>query len=218
MFDISHAIVRIAIMAVPFLLAVTLHEVAHGAAAYWYGDPTARNAGRLTLNPIRHLDPIGTLVFVLTAMTSGFIIGWAKPVPINPRYFRNVRQGIIVTSAAGAAANFVLAGLMYAGFALMLNYPPAASEMASFFYPPLVNILRFGVLINVILGVFNLLPIPPLDGSKILAELLPHNVAYKYMQLERYGFIILLLLIMSGGLRLVFAPVLSLIAPLLHLI
>ncbi|NJB67736.1 Zn-dependent protease [Desulfobaculum xiamenense] len=209
---------RIAILAVPFLLAVTCHEVAHGLAAYWYGDPTAKFAGRLTFNPIRHMDPMGTLVFLLTALTSGFIIGWAKPVPINPRNFRDIRKGIIVVSAAGAAMNFLLAVALYAVFALMLAFPPAPGGMGEFFFVPLVNIVRYGVLINVILGVFNLLPIPPLDGSKILAELLPPRLAYKYMQLERYGFIILLVLVMTGMLRFVFAPVLSVLAPLLHMI
>lgn len=218
MFDLSSAVVRIAIMAVPFLLAVTCHELAHGLAAYWFGDPTAKNAGRLTFNPIRHLDPMGTFVFLLTSLTSGFIIGWAKPVPINPRYFKDVRKGIIVVSAAGAAMNFLLAGLMYAAFVLMLSYPPMRGGVGEFFFVPMVNIFRYGVLINVILGVFNLLPIPPLDGSKILAEILPHNLAYKYLQLERYGFIILIVLVMSGALRFVFAPVLSVLAPLLHLI
>lgn len=218
MFDVSEAVVRIAIMAVPFLLAVTCHELAHGLAAYWFGDPTARNAGRLTLNPLPHMDPLGTIVFLITSLTGGFVIGWAKPVPTNPRYFRNIKKGILVVSAAGALMNFLLAGLMFAGFQLMLNNLPAPGSSAEFFFVPVLNILRYGVWINVILGFFNLLPIPPLDGSKILAELLPPKLAFKYLQLERYGFIIIVVLMMTGAFRLIFSPVFSVLAPLLYLI
>lgn len=207
MFDISESVIRITIMAVPFLLAVTCHEVAHGLVSYWFGDPTAKMAGRLTLNPVKHLDPMGTLVFIMTATMGGFIIGWAKPVPIDPRYYKNPRQGIIAVSAAGAATNFVLAALFLAAFRFVAANPPAAEGLLASAYEPVYLITQFGVVINVVLGVFNLLPIPPLDGSKILAELLPRQWAYQYLRLERYGFIILIVLIATGGLRFVFAPV-----------
>lgn len=211
MFEFAESIQRIAIMAVPFLLAVTCHEVAHGLAAWWYGDPTAKLAGRLTLNPLPHLDPMGTLVFIITAMTGGFIIGWAKPVPVNPRHFRNVRQGLIVVSAAGAAANVLLAVAFLAALSLLrANIPAPGSPLAPYF-EPMYLIAQFGVIINVVLAVFNLLPIPPLDGSKILAELLPHNWAWRYMQLERYGMIIIVLLVVSGALRFVFQPIWALL-------
>ncbi|MCK9239116.1 site-2 protease family protein [Desulfocurvus sp.] len=211
MFEFAEQIQRIAVMAVPFLLAVTCHELAHGLAALWYGDPTAKQAGRLTLNPLPHLDPMGTLVFVITAMTGGFIIGWAKPVPVNPRHFRNVRQGLIVVSAAGAAANALLAVLFLAAFSLLRNNIPAPGSFLEPYFDPLYLIAQFGVVINVVLAVFNLLPIPPLDGSKILAELLPPAWAWKYMQLERYGLIIIVLLVVTGALRFVFQPVWALL-------
>lgn len=207
MFDISASIIRISTMAVPFMLAVTCHEVAHGLVSYWFGDPTAKMMGRLTLNPIKHLDPMGSLVFILTAMTGGFIIGWAKPVPINPRYYKNARLGIIVVSAAGALVNFMLAGLFLAAYKFMQANPPLVQSQMAYFFEPLFIVCQYGVVINVILGVFNLLPIPPLDGSKILAELLPADLAFKYLQIERYGFIILIVLVMSGGLRFVFNPI-----------
>ena len=207
MFDISESVIRISIMAVPFMLAVTCHEVAHGLTSYWFGDPTAKMAGRLTLNPIKHLDPMGTLVFLLTAFTGGFIIGWAKPVPINPRYYKNPRKGIIVVSAAGAATNFILAALFLGGYRLLGTHPPLADSILAYAFKPAFLICQFAVVINVILGVFNLLPIPPLDGSKILAELLPPNLAYKYLSIERYGFIFLIVLIMTGALRFIFEPV-----------
>jgi len=215
MFDISESIIRISIMAVPFLLAVTVHEVAHGLTSYWFGDPTAKIMGRLTLNPIKHLDPMGTLVFLITALTGGFIIGWAKPVPVNPRYYKNnIRLAIIVVSAAGAVVNFLMAGLFLAAYKFMQAHPPLASEVP-FFFEPLYLICQFGVVINVIIGVFNLLPIPPLDGSKILAELLPPDLAFKYLQLERYGFILLLVLVMTGALRFVFNPIWQLLMAIL---
>lgn len=215
MFDISESVIRISIMAVPFLLAVTVHEVAHGLTSYWFGDPTAKLMGRLTLNPIKHLDPMGTMVFLITALTGGFIIGWAKPVPVDPRYYKkNIRLAIIVVSAAGAVVNFAMAGLFLVAYKFMQANPPLAGEVP-FFFEPVYLICQFGVVINVILGVFNLLPIPPLDGSKILAELLPPDLAFKYLQLERYGFIILIVLVMTGGLRFVFGPIWQLLMAIL---
>jgi Zn-dependent protease len=211
MFEFAESIQRVAIMAVPFLLAVTCHEVAHGLAALWFGDQTARMAGRLTLNPLPHMDPMGTLVFLVTALTGGFIIGWAKPVPVNPGRFRNVRQGLIVVSAAGAAANVLLAVAFLGLFILLRDSYPAPGSLLAPYYEPLYLIAQFGVVINVVLAVFNLLPIPPLDGSKILAELLPYSWAQQYMRLERYGLIIIVLLVVSGGLRFVFQPIWALL-------
>jgi len=207
MIDFTHSVLRISIMAVPFMLAVICHEVAHGLAALWYGDPTAKLAGRLTLNPLKHLDPMGSLVFLITALTGGFIIGWAKPVPINPRYFRKQREGMIVVSAAGAAANVVLVALFYMAFSFLRSHVPAPESLWAQTYEPLYLITQFGVVINVILAAFNLLPVPPLDGSKILAVLLPRNLAYKYLSIERYGLIIIVLLVATGALRFVFEPI-----------
>jgi Zn-dependent protease len=216
MFDISRSILQIAIFAVPFLLGVVCHEVAHGLAALYYGDTTAKLAGRLTLNPLKHLDPMGTAVFVITALMGGVIFGWAKPVPIDPRRFTNVRQGLIVVSAAGAAANFLVAGLFLGAYALLPHLPWLLENPE--ILRPLVNIFAAGVLVNAILGVFNLLPVPPLDGSKIVTALLPMHLAMRYMRLERYGMLLLILLLFTGVLRFVFMPVFSIVYSLLNMV
>lgn len=162
----------------------------HGVAALHFGDQTAKNAGRLTLNPIPHIDPIGTilipLLFLLPSLISGtppgFIIGWAKPVPINPYNFSDIRLGELAVSLAGVGANFALAIISAILFHLIGN-------------AVLQNIFFFAVMINLLLGVFNLLPIPPLDGSKVLMTLLPASLAIEYQKLERYGFLLLILLL-----------------------
>ena len=188
------AIQQIAIYAVPLFLGIICHEVAHGYVSYLLGDPTAKNAGRLTLNPLKHLDLVGTLVFLVTRM-----IGWAKPVPINPGYYKNVRKGIVLVSLAGPITNFVLAALfylLYRAFASVIF--TANPELAKYLFYPLINIAAAGTIINVVLGTFNLIPIPPLDGSKILAVALPPKMAANYMKLERYGLLILIVLVMTG--------------------
>ena len=205
MFDISQTIYHFSIIALPFFLGITCHEFAHGYVSYLMGDPTAKLAGRLTLNPLKHLDPVGTLVLVLTQL-----IGWAKPVPINPNYYKDYRRGILYVSLAGPMANFAV--MLF--FAIVLKIlivvaqNPGAAE-SEYILRPMINIAVAGVFINAILGTFNLLPIPPLDGSKILACLLPGPMAARFMQLERYGFIILILLAVTGGLGLILAPVSS---------
>lgn len=203
MFDISTTIHNFSIIAFPFFFGITCHEVAHGYVSYLLGDPTAKNAGRLTLNPLKHLDPLGTLTLLLTQM-----IGWAKPVPINPAYYRDYRKGILLVSLAGPMANYAVMIL----FALVLKVLIAISAgsggaSAEYILRPMISIAVAGVFINSLLGTFNLLPIPPLDGSKILACLLPGHLAARYMRLERYGFIILLLLAFSGGLSIILSPV-----------
>lgn len=203
MFDISQTLQYFSIVALPFFLGVTCHEVAHGYVSYRLGDPTAKLAGRLTLNPLKHLDPIGTLVLLLTQL-----IGWAKPVPINPAYYKDPRRGILYVSLAGPLANFAVM-LFFAALLKILiifSQSPVAAQ-AEYILRPMANIAVAGIFINAILGAFNLLPIPPLDGSKILACLLPGSLAAPFMRLERYGFIILLLLAVTGVLRLVLSPV-----------
>ena len=175
-----------AIMIPGLLVALILHEVAHGYVAFLLGDPTAKAQGRLTLNPFRHLDPIGTLAFFFVQF------GWAKPVPINPRYFKQPRQGMMLTALAGPGTNFVLAAV----FALALHAMAALSvEPGS----AIILICYYGVFVNLILGLFNLIPIPPLDGSNILAYFLPPRLAYKYLSFGRYGFILLIALILIGN-------------------
>jgi Zn-dependent protease len=203
MFDISQLLYHFSIIAIPFFLGITCHEVAHGYVSYLMGDPTAKNAGRLTLNPIKHLDPLGTLTLIVTQL-----IGWAKPVPINPSYYKDYRQGILYVSLAGPMANYAV--MLFFAVVLktliVISQNPAAAS-AEYILRPMINIAVAGVFINAILGTFNLLPIPPLDGSKILACLLPGHLAARFMQLEKYGFIILILMAFTGILGKILSPV-----------
>lgn len=168
------------------LFSVILHEVAHGLAALYFGDHTAQRAGRLTLNPIPHIDPIGTVLLPLLLVISGsrFLFGWAKPVPVNPLNFRDIKTGELVVSGAGIAVNFALVILGTFFFHLL------GANLSPIF----LALLQFVININLILAIFNLLPIPPLDGSKVLMALLPPHLAAQFAQLERYGFFILLAL------------------------
>lgn len=201
---LADIIAELAILAVPILAAVTFHELAHGWVAYKLGDPTAKMLGRLTINPFAHLDPFGTLAFVLTRA-----IGWAKPVPVNPRYLRNPHRDMIWVSLAGPAANFLLAAVFAVVFGFLLR------GGAAIFGPyalPVLMIAQAGVTINIGLAVFNLIPVPPLDGSKILVGLLPLPQALAFSRLEPYGFMILLLLIFTGAVsRIVIPPVKTLV-------
>lgn len=171
------------------IISVVIHEVAHGYMANYLGDPTARLQGRLTMNPIPHIDPIGSIVVpgLLALSGTGVIFGWAKPVPYNPHNIAN-RYGNALVAAAGPAVNFLLAAV--AGAILQLTAVTAGSALGMF--------LLGVILINVVLGVFNLVPIPPLDGSKILFDFLPARFNYIRDNIERYGFVILLIVIFSG--------------------
>lgn len=162
----------------------------HGLVALKLGDRTAQNAGRLTLNPIPHIDLFGTILLPLLLIISGspILFGWAKPVPVNPLNFSNLRKGELLVSAAGILANFSLA-IASAILYHLLNIFPATPEV-------LLNLLRFAAIINLVLGIFNLFPIPPLDGSKILLSQLPYNLARSYQKFERYGFLVLVILMM----------------------
>ena len=194
---------KITILAMPILLALTLHEYAHGWVANRLGDPTARLLGRLTLNPIRHLDPMGTLVFVMTGM-----IGWAKPVPVNALQLRNPRKDMMWVALAGPLTNLMLAALSVVCFKLLssINIPSAEAIVE-----PLAIMARASIRINVALAVFNILPIPPLDGSRVMAWILPYRQAEFYEQVEPYGFIILLLLVFTGIVGAFLWPVIRLI-------
>ncbi len=173
-----------------FLFSVILHEIAHGAMAERLGDPTARMAGRLSLNPIKHLDPIGSILLplMLIIFNSNFIIGWAKPVPINPLNFRDRKYGSAKTALAGPLVNIAIAVL----FGLALRFIPFGSSL---FARNLVTVFAYIVWINLLLAVFNLIPIPPLDGSHILFTFLPRSADNLKIFLARYGFFLLLLFI-----------------------
>lgn len=201
MFDIANTIKEISILALPFLLAITCHEASHGFAAYLLGDPTAKQAGRLTLNPLKHLDPMGTLALVLTRM-----IGWAKPVPVNPMYFKNPQRDMMIVALAGPAANMALA-VMFAIVVKVIGSLDAngLSPLMLKILVPAMMIANAGVIINLALCFFNLLPIPPLDGSKIIAGFMPREAAFKFMSF-RYGFIIVIVLAMLGLLGKIISP------------
>ncbi len=191
------------------LMSVVVHEVAHALVAKWEGDDTAYRLGRITLNPIPHLDPMGSIVvpLILIALPGDFIFGWAKPVPVNPRNYRNYVRGDIRVSLAGIASNFLLA----IGFTLLLaffrwlgvrtGFGPALSVLSDAAY--------FGIFINLILAVFNLIPIPPLDGSHVVYHLLPGDLRNRYRELGRYGIgvIMLLVLVVPDGFYLLLWPV-----------
>ena len=196
--DIRSFIISILLSLPVILLSLSLHETAHGFAAWRLGDPTARSMGRLTLNPLKHLNPIGTLCMLV----AGF--GWANPVPINSRDFRKPRRDIALVSLAGPLSNLLLALcfvllLRFVGFGWLstLSYPTQfAANAASFF----IIFLYYGVSMNVTLAVFNLLPVPPLDGSRILFALLPPRLYFKFARYERYIVIAVMILLVLGPL------------------
>jgi Zn-dependent protease len=169
------------VLLLPILLAsLTLHELAHGVTADRLGDPTPREQGRLTLNPIAHLDPLGTTILILTLLYSNFAFGWAKPVLVNPSYFRKAREGMAIVAAAGPATNFVLA--------LLCLVPIRFFEVSG----QTKDVLEAAFIVNVVLGVFNMMPVPPLDGSRIVAVLMPRALYLRWASLDQYGFIILI--------------------------
>lgn len=179
------------------IFSIVLHEIAHGWMAYKLGDPTAKNAGRLTLNPIPHIDLVGSILLpgILLLTNSRFLIGWAKPVPFNPGYFRNLRQGVMLVGAAGPATNLAIA--VVAGMAWKLFEPEGT----------IGTLLAYASIINVVLAVFNLVPIPPLDGSRIVMGLLPPSLALPYARLERHGMLILFVLLWAGGMDYLVDPI-----------
>lgn len=205
----------LALSIVILLFSVIVHEVMHGLVALKFGDSTAKRAGRLTLNPLPHIDPIGTVLLPMVLIflplilggRPGFLIGWAKPVPVNPLNFSNIRKGELFVSLAGVLSNFGLALVSAALFHLVnLFFSQAYLILA---------VLQFSVSINLMLGVFNLLPIPPLDGSKVLLSQLPYKLAKEYERISQYGILILFLLLYMGVvgliLRFILVPLHSLL-------
>ncbi len=194
---------QLAVWALPVLFAITVHEVAHGWVARQLGDPTAMMLGRLTLNPLKHIDPIGTvLVPILLLMVGGVIFGWAKPVPITVENLRNPKRDMALVAAAGPLSNLAMA----LGWALLMKVALVISGSLPALALPLTYMSAAGITINIILLVLNLIPIPPLDGSRVVSGLLPGPWAWQYNRLEPYGLFILLGLMFFGVLGKVLWP------------
>jgi Zn-dependent protease len=194
---------RIVVWILPVIFAITVHEVAHGWMAKKFGDNTASALGRLTLNPIKHIDLLGTIILpgLLLITGTGFIFGWAKPVPVDPRYFKNPRRDMAIVALAGPVSNL----LMAVGWALIARLGVMIGMQMESVSLPLIYSGVAGISINLVLALVNLLPIPPLDGSRILTGVLPHYWAWQYNRLERYGFIILLVLLYTNALSAILA-------------
>jgi Zn-dependent protease len=192
---------QIVVMIVPLLFSVTIHEVAHGYIALRMGDHTAQKAGRLTLNPIKHLDFFGSLLLPLMLKLTGspILFGYAKPVPVNFSNLRDVRKSTIYVASAGVLANFILAFLSGILFRILTNYKLLwQTSIFNPFINDLYSMLFYSVAINLVLAIFNLIPIPPLDGSKILAMCLPASLRIQFARLERFGMIIIIFLLLTN--------------------
>ncbi|CAC9567900.1 FIG004556: membrane metalloprotease [uncultured Gammaproteobacteria bacterium] len=189
------------IYVIPLIFAITIHEVAHGWVANQRGDSTAKMLGRLTLNPVKHIDPVGTLLVpaVLFFTGSPFLFGWAKPVPINFNALKSPKKDMIAVALAGPISNFIMALF----WLFILSFTLNISNQFLF------EMAKFGIAINLVLGVFNLLPLPPLDGSRVVTALLPNYLAYQYNKLEHYGLYILLGLLFLGVFEYVVLPIVN---------
>jgi Zn-dependent protease len=160
------------------LVSLTLHELAHAWVAWRLGDPTAKSQGRLTLNPLAHLDPMGTLMFVLTALIANLPFGWARPVPVDPRYFRRAKEGMAIVAAAGPLMNFVLALVCWA----VVRHVGLSSQG--------VEVMEKAYIVNLVLGLFNLIPVPPLDGSRIIGAIMDDTTYVRWIRLDQYGMLV----------------------------
>ena len=220
--DFASIFRQIIISAFPILIAITFHELSHGLVANKLGDPTAKMMGRLTLNPIAHIDLIGTVLMplMLIILTNGqFVFGYAKPVPINPMNFRNPRKDMAISAAAGPITNILLSiasililKLIIAPLSFLLPESLSAPVIK-----PLVMIFKSSVIINVVLAVFNMIPIPPLDGGRVLIGFLPYKHAVSFGRIEPFGFIIILILIATGLANYFVIPLVNLFLGLLQL-
>ncbi|MEZ5444253.1 MAG: site-2 protease family protein [Gammaproteobacteria bacterium] len=200
-------LLEILLSAVPIIFAVTLHEVGHGVVAKWLGDPTAAMQGRLTANPLKHVDPVGTLLvpLLLLVTKAGFIFGWAKPVPIDWRNFKKLRRDLVLVALAGPGANVAQilfwVGMVWAADGLRASSPGLADAA--------IAMAQVGIIANLALAAFNLLPLLPLDGGRVAAALLPRKIAISYSKLEPFGLVIIVVLLATGWLSAVLIPVLQ---------
>lgn len=179
----------------PVLFAITMHEVAHGWMARLLGDDTAERQGRLSFNPLHHVDPLGTIILpgLMLAMKTGFMFGWAKPVPVTASRLRNPRKGMMLVAIAGPASNILMA-LFWALVARAAGFLDESSP----YLEPLMLMSQIGIMFNILMAVFNMIPLPPLDGGRLVLEMLPYNAAQKFSRLEPYGFFILIGLMFTG--------------------
>lgn len=191
---------KIAVSALPIIFAITVHEAAHGYVARYFGDMTAQEQGRITLNPLRHIDPVGTILIpAITLVLGGILFGWAKPVPVNFARLRSPKKDMLWVAAAGPASNLAMA----IAWALVIKF---SLVFPSSFSTALAYMGAVGIMINIVLMVLNLIPLPPLDGGRIAVSLLPNHLAYQYAKVERYGFFILIALLFTGILSKVMSP------------
>jgi Zn-dependent protease len=204
--QIDQLIQTIALAAIPVLFAITLHEAAHGYVARHFGDATAYLQGRISLNPMRHIDPVGTVVLpIVTLVLGGVLFGWAKPVPVNFGALRNPKKDMLWVALAGPASNLVMA----LGWAIL--YKLSSFDPGGYFAEPLAGMAVIGIKINVVLLVLNLLPLPPLDGGRVALSLLPHRQAYQLSRVEPYGMFILIFLAITPVLGWVLFPLIQLV-------
>ncbi len=203
----------LAVYALPVIFAITLHEAAHGYVARHFGDPTAWQLGRVSLNPVRHIDPVGTILvpgLILLFSGGGFLFGWAKPVPVDFGRLHHPKRDMIWVAAAGPAANLA----MLLGWALLYKY--GVSNPESLYGAAMQAMGQAGIIINASLMLLNLLPLPPLDGGRIMVGLLPHHLAWRFAQIERFGFIILLVLLFTGLLNAILLPLMRVLLALIQ--
>ena len=198
--NLAHLIQTVALYALPVLFAITLHEAAHGYAARHFGDKTAYMLGRITLNPLKHIDPMGTILMPLLlyfATSGAFLFGYAKPVPVRFGNLRNPKRDMIWVAAAGPVTNITLAtvsAFLLRGLVAYVN-PAASGSPLAMLVEPVVMMMAFSVYINLLLAVFNMIPVPPLDGGRVLVGLLPHKQAAAWSRIEPYGMMIIIVLV-----------------------
>ena len=202
----ENKLIMVLVYAIPVIFAITLHEAAHGYVAKHFGDKTAWMMGRVSLNPIRHIDPLGTIVLpIVTLMLSGFMFGWAKPVPVNFNNLRDPKRDSLWVAAAGPGSNIAQA-LIWATVALLIAQVVSPTGLAGGFW---LAVAEAGVQVNVVFAILNLFPLLPLDGGRIVTSLLPDKLAYAYSRTEPFGMLILIVLIVTGVLNWVLGPLMT---------